>query len=102
MLIVKNPKQVIAGTTYPWSEYGMELEKLVKSNDAIAGVNGGLYYSYGKGENERIIDPAEMFLFQDGWYCAAFCEMKKELSSYGSSFSVCISLSGLSAMQKQY
>ena len=47
MLIVKNPKQVIAGTTYPWSEYGMELEKLVKSNDAIAGVNGGLYYSYG-------------------------------------------------------
>lgn len=27
-----------------------------------------LYYSYGKGENERIIDPAEMFLFQDGWY----------------------------------
>lgn len=47
MLILKNPKQVIAGTTYPWSEYGMELEKLVKSNDAIAGVNGGLYYSYG-------------------------------------------------------
>ncbi len=36
-----------------------------------------LYYSYGKGENERIIDPAEMFLFQDGWYCAAFCENKQ-------------------------
>ena len=32
-----------------------------------------LYYSYGKGENERIIDPIEMFLFQEGWYCAAFC-----------------------------
>ena len=47
MLIIKNPKQVFAGTTYPWSEYGMELEKLVKSNNAIAGVNGGLYYSYG-------------------------------------------------------
>ena len=31
-----------------------------------------LYYSYGKGENERIIDPIEMFLFQEGWYCAAF------------------------------
>ena len=26
------------------------------------------YYSYGKGENERIIDPCEMFLFQDCWY----------------------------------
>lgn len=47
MLIIKNPEQVFAGTTYPWSEYGMELEKLVKSNNAIAGVNGGLYYSYG-------------------------------------------------------
>ena len=32
------------------------------------------YYSYNKGENERIIDPAEMFLFQDGWYCAALWE----------------------------
>ena len=46
-LIINNPKQVFAGTTYPWSEYGMELEKLVKSNNAVAGVNGGLYYSYG-------------------------------------------------------
>ena len=26
-----------------------------------------LYYSYGKGENERIINPKEMFLFQEGW-----------------------------------
>ena len=41
-----------------------------------------LYYSYGKGENERIIDPAEMFLFQDGWYCAAFCEKKKEVRHF--------------------
>ena len=47
MLMIKNPEQVFTGTTYPWSEYGMELEKLVKSNNAIAGVNGGLYYSYG-------------------------------------------------------
>jgi predicted DNA-binding transcriptional regulator YafY len=41
-----------------------------------------LYYSYGKGENERIIDPAEMFLFQDGWYCAAFCELKKDIRHF--------------------
>ena len=41
-----------------------------------------LYYSYGKGENERIIDPAEMFLFQDGWYCAAFCEVKKDIRHF--------------------
>ena len=38
-----------------------------------------LYYSYNKGENERVIDPAEMFLFQDGWYCAVYCEKKKIL-----------------------
>ena len=47
MLIIKDPSQVFVGTTYPWSDYGMELDKLVKSNNAIAGVNGGLYYSYG-------------------------------------------------------
>ena len=41
-----------------------------------------LYYSYGKGENERIIDPAEMFLFQNGWYCAAFCELKKDIRHF--------------------
>ena len=41
-----------------------------------------LYYSYGKGENERIIDPVEMFLFQEGWYCAAFCEKKQDIRHF--------------------
>lgn len=41
-----------------------------------------LYYSYGKGENERVIDPAEMFLFHDGWYVAAFCEYKKDIRHF--------------------
>lgn len=41
-----------------------------------------LYYSYDKGENERIIDPAEMFLFQDGWYCAAFCEKRQDIRHF--------------------
>ena len=41
-----------------------------------------LYYSYDKGENERGIDPAEMFLFQDGWYCAAFCEKKQDIRHF--------------------
>ena len=36
----------------------------------------------GKGENERVIDPAEMFLFQDGWYCAAFCERKQDIRHF--------------------
>ena len=41
-----------------------------------------LYYSYGKGENQRIIYPAEMFLFQNGWYCAAFCEMRQDIRHF--------------------
>ena len=41
-----------------------------------------LYYSYGKGENERVIDPIEMFLFQDGWYCAAFCEKRQDMRHF--------------------
>ena len=41
-----------------------------------------LYYSYGKGENERVIDPVEMFLFQDGWYCAAYCEKRQDIRHF--------------------
>ena len=41
-----------------------------------------LYYSYGEGENERVINPAEMFLFQDGWYCAAFCEKRNDIRHF--------------------
>lgn len=41
-----------------------------------------LYYSYDKGENERIIYPAQLFLFQDGWYCAAFCEKRNDFRHF--------------------
>ena len=47
MLIVSDPKRIKLATTYPWGEYGVELETLVKNNDAIAGINGGLYQSIG-------------------------------------------------------
>ncbi len=40
------------------------------------------YYSYGKGENIRVIDPANMFLFQDGWYCAAYCELRNDIRHF--------------------
>lgn len=40
------------------------------------------YYSYNKGENNRIICPAEMFLFQDGWYVAAFCLKKNDIRHF--------------------
>ncbi len=40
------------------------------------------YYSINKGLTERIINPAEMFLFQNGWYCAAFCELRKDFRHF--------------------
>jgi len=45
MLIIKDPTRVSLATTYPWGEYGVELDKLVTKKDAIAGINGGLYQS---------------------------------------------------------
>lgn len=47
MLIINDPTRVKLATTYPWQEYGVELGKLVEQNNAIAGVNGGLYLSTG-------------------------------------------------------
>ena len=47
MMIIKDPSRVKLATTYPWGEYGVQLEKLVEQNDAIAGINGGLYESKG-------------------------------------------------------
>lgn len=47
MMIISDPSKVSLATTYPWGEYGKELDKLVKENNAIAGVNGGLYVSTG-------------------------------------------------------
>lgn len=43
LMIVKDPSKVKVATTYPWSEYGKELEEIVKEAGALAGVNGGLY-----------------------------------------------------------
>ena len=47
MIIVKDPSRVKLATIYDgsWKEYGVTLDKLVNDNNAIAGINGGLYYS---------------------------------------------------------
>lgn len=45
MMIVKDPSRVSLATIYPWREQGVTLDSLVKSNNAIAGINGGLYDS---------------------------------------------------------
>lgn len=45
MMIVKDPSRVSLATIYPWREKGVTLDELVNSNDAVAGINGGLYDS---------------------------------------------------------
>ncbi len=45
MMIVKDPSRVSLATIYPWRETGVTLDELVKSNNAVAGINGGLYNS---------------------------------------------------------
>ena len=46
LMIVKDPSRVSLATTYPWKEYGVPLDELVEDNDAVAGINGGIYNSY--------------------------------------------------------
>ena len=45
MMVINDPAKISLATTYPWGEYGKELDKLVTESGAIAGINGGLYYS---------------------------------------------------------
>ena len=40
------------------------------------------YYSYTHGNQERIIRPYDMFLYNIGWGCAAFCEMRNDLRHF--------------------
>ena len=52
LMVVKDPSQVRLATIYPWSNMdhnknGVTLENLVKDAGAVAGVNGGEYFSEG-------------------------------------------------------
>lgn len=52
LMVVKDPSRVKVSTIYPWSDMnhsknGVTLEELVKKTDAIAGINGGEYFSEG-------------------------------------------------------
>ena len=40
------------------------------------------YYSYTHGNQDRIIHPLDMFLYNSGWGCAAYCEKKKDLRHF--------------------
>ncbi|MBP5281649.1 MAG: phosphodiester glycosidase family protein [Lachnospiraceae bacterium] len=52
LMIIKDPSRVKLSTIYPWSDMnhnknGVTLEELVNKADAIAGINGGEYFSEG-------------------------------------------------------
>ena len=40
------------------------------------------YYSFTRGNQDRIIRPYDMFLYNNGWGCAAYCELKKDLRHF--------------------
>jgi len=40
------------------------------------------YYSYKHGNIDRIIHPLDMFLYNNGWGCAAYCELRKDLRHF--------------------
>ena len=40
------------------------------------------YYSYTHGNQDRVIHPLDMFLYNSGWGCAAYCEKKKDLRHF--------------------
>lgn len=40
------------------------------------------YYSYVHGNEDRVIHPLDMFLYNSGWGCAAYCEKKNDLRHF--------------------
>lgn len=40
------------------------------------------YYSFTHGNQDRIIRPYDMFLYNTGWGCAAYCELKNDLRHF--------------------
>lgn len=87
ILLQDKIKGVFAGSKQEEKELNLKEETLKKYNILTRAIKERrkvkiLYYSYNNGENERIICPAEMFLFQDGWYCAAFCLLRNDFRHF--------------------
>ena len=79
----------IKGYYYESQNEKLELDEDIKSyynllNRSIKNHNKVKinYYSYTHGDEDRIIHPLEMFYFNNGWGCAAFCEKKQDLRHF--------------------
>ena len=80
-------KGIYIGSKEENKELNLKDETLLKYNSLTRAIKERRkvfirYYSYNKGENDRTICPAEMFLFQDGWYVAAFCLKKNDIRHF--------------------
>lgn len=87
ILLQDKIKGVYKGSKNEAQELNLQADNLSKYNLLTRAIKEKrkvkiLYYSYNTGEAERIICPAEMFLFQDGWYCAAFCLLKNDIRHF--------------------
>lgn len=54
------------------------LNKAIKEHKKVK-IN---YYSLTNGNQDRVIRPYDMFLYNTGWGCAAYCEVKKDLRHF--------------------
>ena len=87
ILLQDKIKGVYIGSQNEALELNLKDETLNKYNVLVRAIKERrkveiLYYSYNKGENKRKICPCEMFLFQDGWYCAAHCELRGDIRHF--------------------
>ncbi len=78
---------IYIGSKKEEKELNLKEETLIKYNTLTRALKERrkvkiLYYSFNYGELERVIQPAEMFLFQEGWYCAAFCELRQDIRHF--------------------
>lgn len=87
ILLQDKIKGVYIGSQNEALELNLKDETLNKYNVLVRAIKERrkveiLYYSYNKGENKRKICPCKMFLFQDGWYCAAHCELRGDIRHF--------------------
>ena len=76
-IIINTPKYQVNLSPEDQNKYNI-LTRAIKEKRKVK----LLYTSKSSGDKERIIDPAEMFLFKDGWYCVAFCELRQDMRQF--------------------
>lgn len=71
----ENEKNIISDDI---KSYFNILARAIKNHNKVL-IN---YYSYTHGNQDRVIHPLDMFLFNNGWGVAAYCEKKKDLRHF--------------------